>query len=267
MTDETRLHAIGRALWSFWRRGGTAERAGYIVGTLLLASGLIHLGLLIVSGGSWSGPLSLRKAMSFGLSFGVTLITIVWVSAFLRLADRTRATLLGLFTVACALETALVSLQVWRGVPSHFNLETPFDGLVARMLAAGGVALVAIIGTLLVLAFRRNPTTPISLRIAVRIGFVTLFISLIVGAAMIAKGMILVFGGDPQAAYATGGFLKPTHAATMHAILVLPLFAWLLSFADWPERRRVFVVSLAAAGYLLCAVVIAVANIIAVLRG
>ena len=162
------------------------------------------------------------------------------------------------------LETMLVSLQAWRGVPSHFNLETTFDGSVARMLAAGGFVLVMIIGTLLIVAFRRDPTTPISLRIAVRFGFVLLFTSMVVGGLMIAKGMTLVFGGDPHTAYATGGTLKPTHAATMHAILVLPLLAWLLSFAEWPEGRRVIVVVLASAGYVLCAAVVAVENIMLV---
>jgi hypothetical protein len=81
---------------------------------------------------------------------------VVWVSTFLRLSDRARTGLLGAFTGACALETALVSLQAWRGVPSHFNLETTFDGLVARGLAGGGVVLVVLIGVLLVVAFRRN---------------------------------------------------------------------------------------------------------------
>ena len=102
---------------------------------------------------------------------------------------------------------------------------------------------------------------PISLRIAIRIGFVTLVASLIVGALMIAKGMLLVFAGNPQAAYATGGSLKPTHAVTMHAILVLPLLSWLLSFANWSERRRLGVVLLGAAGYVLLAVVVAVENV------
>jgi hypothetical protein len=136
MRDATRVRSIASALWSFWRRGRRVERAGYIVGAVLLVSGLIHLGILSISGASWNGPVSLRKASTFGLSFGLTLITIVWVSTFLRLSDRSRAVVLGAFTVACALETVLVSLQVWRGVPSHFNLETTFDGLVARPAAA-----------------------------------------------------------------------------------------------------------------------------------
>lgn len=254
------LRSIATALSSFWRHGEPAERAGYLVAVILAASGLIHLGVLVIGGGSWEGPLSLRKAMTFGLSFGLTLVTIVWVASFLRLSHRSRAALLGAFTVACALETALVTLQAWRGVPSHFNVETTFDAMVARMLAAGGFVLVAIIATLMFAAFRRNPAVPGSLRIAIRIGFVTLFASLVVGALMIANGMSLVFAGNPHAAYATGGRLKPTHAVLMHAILVLPLLAWTLSFVNWTERRRRQVVMVCAAGYLAFAGAVAVEN-------
>ena len=134
------LRPVTSALVSFWSQGQRTERAAYVVGALLLISGLIHLAILLIGGGSWQGPLSFRKPTTFGLSFGLTLVTIVWVSSFLRLSNRARAMLLGVFTVACALETALVTLQAWRGVPSHFNMETTFDALVARTLAAGGVA-------------------------------------------------------------------------------------------------------------------------------
>ena len=237
------------------------EHVAYVVGVLLLASGLVHLTILTVSGGSWVGPLSLRKPTTFGLSFGVTLITIAWVSSFLRLGDRARAILLGVFTIACVVETALVSLQAWRGVPSHFNTETTFDALVARLLAAGGLTLVIIIAVMTLASFRANAAISPSLRLAIRIGFVTLFSSLIVGASMIAKGMVLVFGGHRQAAYATGGTLKPTHAMTMHAILVLPLLAWLLTLTAWNERRQVRIVLLASVGYALVAGVVAIRNI------
>ena len=55
---------------------------------------------------------------------------------------------------------------------------------------------------------------------------------------MIGTGMRLVFGGDPQRAYATGGWLKLVHAALMHGILVLPLLAWQISRTDWDERAQ-----------------------------
>ena len=121
------------------------ERVAYLVGVLLLLSGLVHLGILVISGGSWAGPLSLRKPATFGISFGLTLIMIVWVASFLQPGQRTRKLLLSAFTVACAVETALVSMQAWRGVPSHFNLETTFDGMIARTLVAGGFVLIAIL--------------------------------------------------------------------------------------------------------------------------
>ena len=39
---------------------------------------------------------------------------------------------LGLFAAASVAEVALITMQRWRGVPSHFN-ETAFDTLVTRV--------------------------------------------------------------------------------------------------------------------------------------
>jgi hypothetical protein len=255
------FQAMTTSLWSFWRRGQRVERIGYLVGALLLMSGVVHFGILAISGGSWEGPLSLRKPAAFGLSFGLTLITIVWTASFLPLRRRTRGILLSAFTAACIVETGLVSLQAWRGVPSHFNMETTADAFVARALAAGGFALVAIIVALTFAAFRKNPTVPVSVRAAIQVGFAVLCAAMAIGGVMIAKGMMLVFAGEPARAYATGGALKPTHAVTMHAILVLPGLAWLLSFADWSEHRRLRVVQGASIGYLVLAGVVASANV------
>jgi hypothetical protein len=209
-----------------------------------------------------AGVVVVFEAMTFGLSFGVTLFTVTWVASFLQLTNRVRAILLAAFTAACALETTLVSLQAWRGVPSHFNVETTFDAWVARMLAAGGFVLVLVIVVLTFAAFLTNRSVPVSLRTAMQIGFVLLVASAVVGAFMIARGVMLVFAGDPQAAYSTGGALKPSHAVMMHAILVLPALAW-LSFVKWTEQRRLRVVLLAAAGYVVIAGVVTIGNSLA----
>ena len=237
------------------------KRLGYLIGVALLLSGVVHLGILVATGGTWAGPLSWRKPAGFGLSFGLTLITIVWVASFVRLRERTRSMLLGAFTVACVLETALVSMQTWRGVPSHFNVETPFDELVTRGLAGGGVALVVIIVALTFASFRRDAETPVAMRLAVRTGFVILCIAMAAGGVMIARGMTLVYGGDASTAYATGGALKPTHAVTMHAILVLPALAWLLSRGTLSEERQVRIVRLACVAYVVLAAGVVIGNI------
>jgi hypothetical protein len=48
----------------------------------------------------------------------------------------------------------------------------------------------------------------------------------------------------------------------MHGILLLPGLAWLLSFTEWSEQRRVVVVWVAAAGYLVLIGVVTVATIL-----
>jgi hypothetical protein len=237
------------------------ERASYGVGAVLMASGLVHLGVLVVTGGSWQGPVSWRKPTTFGVSFGLTLVTIAWVASYIRLGRRTRTWLLGLFAGACVLEVSLITLQAWRRVPSHFNLETAFDGLVARTLALGGGVLIAVIAVLTVASWRADPQVAPSMRLAVRAGLVALDVAVLVGAVMIATGISRALGGDQQAAYAVGRALKPAHAVTMHGVLVLPAVAWLLARAGWPEDRRVRVVWLAVAGYALLAGVVVAESI------
>ena len=158
------------------------ERAAYALGGLLILSGVIHLAVLLISGGTWEGPLSLRKPMTFGLSFGLTLINVTLIASFVPLKDRSRTMLLGVFAGACVLETFLVSLQAWRGVPSHFNIETPFDATVAQILALGGFTLVAIIVLLTAAVFRHRHALPSPLRLAIQAGFVALVGAQIAGA-------------------------------------------------------------------------------------
>src|SRR5262249_27802682 len=111
------------------------ERVADWTGGLLIFSGVMHLAVLLTTGGTSEGPLSLRKPTTFGLSFGLTLVNVTLIASFLPLRNGLRTLLLGLFTAACVLETFLVSLQTWRGVPSHFNVETPFDAAIAQTLA------------------------------------------------------------------------------------------------------------------------------------
>jgi hypothetical protein len=225
------------------------ERVCYVVAAILVLSGLFHLGVFAVLGGPWYGPVSWRKPVTFGLSFGLTLATVAWVSSYLRIGPRLRTVLLGVFAVDCVAEVAGITVQAWRHVPSHFNFETPANRSVSMMLAIGGGILIAVLVALAVPAFRGDPEQSPSMRLALRAGFVTLLIGLASGAAMIARGVTLVNTGHQQLAYQLGGFLKPVHAVSLHGVLVLPGLAWLLSRLDWAEARRTRTVALAVAGY------------------
>jgi hypothetical protein len=254
----TSWRAAAVALWSFWTEGRRVERVCYLIGGALFASGLFHLAVFAIDGGPWEGPVSWRKPTTFGLSFGLTLITIAWVTSFLRLGRRARTALLSVFAAACVAETAMIAVQAWRHVPSHFDMETPLNTVISMLLAVGGGVLIAVLVTLTVRAYGDNPGVPASTRLALRAGFTTLLIALASGAIMIARGVVLVRTGHQQAAYAAGGFLKPVHAVTMHGILVLPGLAWLLSLTQTSESRRIRVIAWSTTVYAVAiAVVIA----------
>jgi hypothetical protein len=180
----------------------------------------------------------------------------VWVTHVVPMTARARNVLLGVFTVTCVVETALVSAQAWRGVPSHFDFETPFDTAVSMALAAGGFAIVVTTVGMTLSVFRATRLESAAMRLALRFGFVTLLVALAVGAAMIAAGSVAARGSDPSVAYETAGFLKPAHAVTMHAILVIPALAWLLKFTHWGDNRQLNVVRLGILGYSLLSIMI-----------
>ena len=53
-------------------------------GFVLIFSGLVHSLAWLVTGESWDGPLSIRKPILFGISTGVTLISLGWVQHKIR---------------------------------------------------------------------------------------------------------------------------------------------------------------------------------------
>jgi len=223
------------------------------VSALLVASGLFHLLVFAIDDRPWAGPVSWRKPFTFGVSFGVTLASVVWVTSYLRMAERSRALLLAVFAADCVVEVAGITLQAWRGVPSHLNRSTPADTVVAVTLAVGGAVLIVVLGVFAVLAIRGRTDAAPSMRLALRAGFALLVAGLLAGAAMIAVGTTAMNTGTAAHAYEVTGFLKHFHGVTLHAVLVLPALAWLLARTSWEESRRVRVVAAAVVGYLAVA--------------
>ena len=245
---------LGRALRRIWVDGRRVERVAYVVGLVLFVSGLVHVGILLVTGWTWIGPVSLRKAATFGLSFGLTLPSVAWATSYLRLPAR--GLVLGVFIATCVVETVLISMQAWRGVPSHFNFATPFDTAVSTTLALGGGVIVLVGVVCTAAAFAGAGGLAPSMALAVRTGLVVLLVAFATGAVMVARGVVEARGGQAQLAYDTAGSLKPLHAVAMHVVLVLPALAWLLAHTSWAEARRLRLVGVAVvADAVLTAVV------------
>ncbi|GAA0320557.1 hypothetical protein NE235_18150 [Actinoallomurus spadix] len=248
-----------RAHWAGRRR---IERLCHLIGAALMVSGIFHFGVFLVQGGPWEGPVSWRKPTTFGLSFGLTLISITWVASHLLLSPRARAWLLGVFAADCVLEVAGITVQAWRHVPSHFNTETPLNTVIAMSLAFGGAVLIVVLGALAITAFRGRTRGPADLRLALRAGFGLLLAGMATGAAMIAKGEVLIRSGHRQEAYDTAGSLKWVHGLTLHAVVVLPALAVLLTALGRPPERRYRTVAAAIGLYAAAGVATLVISLI-----
>ncbi|WP_234377087.1 hypothetical protein [Streptomyces sp. TP-A0356] len=238
----------GRTI-ALWHAARPGERLCWAIGAVLVLSGLAHLLVFAVDGGPWDGPVSWRKPVTFGLSFGLTLITVTWVTSYLRVGARWRTVLLAVFAADCVVEVAGITLQAWRRVPSHLNTETPFDSLVAMTLAVGGGILVVVLSVFAAAAFRHRPGGPPGMALALRSGFAILIVALLSGAAMIARGVVLSRTGHQQAAYHATAPLKPLHGVSLHAVLVLPALAWLLSRTSWSDVTKRRIMCAAVGGY------------------
>ncbi|MEU4086215.1 hypothetical protein [Streptomyces aureus] len=215
-----------------------AERLCHATGALLVLSGLLHLVVFAVDGGPWDGPVSWRKPVTFGLSFGLTLMAITWVTSYVRMEARARGVLLLVFAADCVVEVGGITLQAWRRVPSHLDMDSGFDTAVSMTLAVGGAVLVVVLTAFAVASFRSRPDGPAGMPLAVRSGFAVLLLALASGAVMIARGVVLTRTGHQEAAYHSTAPLKPLHGVSLHAVLVLPALARLLARTGWSEERR-----------------------------
>jgi hypothetical protein len=245
------------SLLGYWRQARPWQRLGYLVGAALIVVGLGHLVAWLVVGGQWAGPVSFRKPTTFGISFGLTTITLAWVAGQLRISDRTGWLLLVPLALADTSEVVWVSLQRWRGVAAHFNDDTALDNLLFVVMGGVAVAVTAtVILVVTVLAFTSMRASP-SMALAIRAGLLILLVAQVVGGWMIQHGLGLAEQGasDGLTTFGAAGVMKVPHAVAIHAIQVLPALAWLLSFAAVPEQRRVGLLRVAVLGYLALVVV------------
>lgn len=236
------------------RKSSPVERLCHATGAALVVSGLLHLIVFAVDGGPWDGPVSWRKPVTFGLSFGLTLIAICWVASYVRLRARTRTVLLAVFAADCVLEVVGITLQAWRGVPSHFNMETPFDTAVSMSLAVGGAVLVVILTVLAVASFVRRPEGPTGMALALRAGFAILVVGLLAGAAMIARGVYLTRTGHQLVATPPRHHSNRCTESACTRSLCCPCWPGCWPATPWSESTRRTLVRAAVGCYAVAVV-------------
>ncbi len=195
------------------------------VTAILLLSGLVHLALFVVGGSSWDGPISIRKPSLFGISGGLTTWSIAWLMSQLkpRKFDRFLADAI---SICLLVEVAIITIQYWRGVPSHFNHSTPLDAFM-ELTMLGLILVVTVAIFYWSLRTQHLRTVDPAMALAIRGGMWLLTLSCLLGIATTVFGQMNIALGRPYETWGKAGVLKFPHGVALHAIQVLPIAAWI----------------------------------------
>ena len=193
-----------------------------VVSGALIASALFHTVVFLVKGTPWEGFVSWRKPIIFALSFAITDLTVAWVLHALPRAARRGWILAVTFGLAGFVEVALITLQQWRGVPSHFNTATSFDLRVVIVMGAMFVPLCLSILGIVVWSWTSLPRGT-SLALGMRIGMGFLIFGQVTGFVVLFEGIDLLrqHRGNIAALYPAVNAFKMPHALSLHAAQAL----------------------------------------------
>lgn len=207
------------------------------VTVLLIASGLIHLAILAVLGSTWHGPLSFRKPALFGISGGLTMWSITWLMTQLK-PRRMDRMLVNSLSLALLIEVAIITLQTWRGVASHFNHSTVIDAAIEFSMLG---LILFVTGGIFYLTWRTiwlRKTEP-AMAIAIRGGMGLLALSCLLGIATSVLGEASLSVGGTSEVWGKAGVLKFPHGVALHAIQMLPILAWMARILGLKQSVRV----------------------------
>ena len=227
-----------------------ASRRLGLAGALLGISALVHM-VPLLSTGNWGGAVSFRKPVTFGISVGLLLWTCGWVMDRLASRKRLEGVLSALLIWSGLIEVGLITVQAWRGVPSHFNFTTATDSIV---FSAMGISIGVFSLCLLALSIwalrARIPDRPV--RMAVLAGMALVLSGLGLGQWVIGLGVEMAgqLGHAPDTVLAgAAGVAKFPHAMALHGIQLLIGTSVLARLAGMSLRRQLTAVRLMTLGY------------------
>lgn len=198
----------------------------YVVGALLLWSGVMHTLVWLSLGGSLEGDVSWRKPILFGFSTGATMLSLGWVTGKLK-RRKGDVFLLNAFSIAMLIEVLLITLQQWRGVPSHFNRSTPLDATILFWIEALIVFATIVIADLTWRCFGKLADSA-EMRLSIRSGMSMLLFACLLGFLIVAIGNQQSQLGRDPGVFGPAGVMKFPHGMPIHAIQYFPLLVWSL---------------------------------------
>ncbi|SMD42622.1 hypothetical protein SAMN00777080_1183 [Aquiflexum balticum DSM 16537] len=173
------------------------------------------------------------KPMKFAISIGVFAWTIAWFLYELPQKHKVNK-IEWVIILMLSIEQVIIIGQAARGEMSHFNISSLFNGILFQIM---GIAI--LINTIMVfwafLLFRIVDTLPSGYKIGIQFGMLIFIVASLEGYLMAANLGHTVGAPDGQEGVfflnwaKSYGDLRIFHFLGLHALQVLPLFAWYFS--------------------------------------
>jgi len=174
------------------------------------------------------------KPIKFSFSIAIFTWTFAWILFDIPKSKRWVKVISWTIATTMVLEILILLFQSSRAVPSHFNFDTNLDSLLfAAMGILIGLNTIAVVITFILYLIRKPNLDSVYLS-GLRLGFVIFLLGNWVGGKMISQmshGVDVEDGGDglPFVNWSTeGGDLRVAHFLGLHAIQIIPLFAFFL---------------------------------------
>ena len=217
-------------------------------GAFLILLGAIHVVVQLFEPRAWESNIGWRKPILFGLSTGITLISLSWVATVVRqrLGRKIIAVLISVLAVS---EVLIITVQTWRNVPAHFNNGALIDQILANSIDAMLVFITLSIFYLTRQSLREQ-TIESDWLLSLRLGMIGLSIACLLGFGVAIYGnLTLGAGGDPTIVN-PNGVPKFVHGMPLHALQILPgavFFLRLFETSINNRKKSVWFIALAIA--------------------
>jgi uncharacterized membrane protein len=175
------------------------------------------------------------KPMKFSISIAFYVWTFGWIMHELKPRFSRMTNILSLVIgISMLAEIAVIYFQAWRGVRSHFNYETAFDGslfgIMGTMIGINTVCIVIVAFLFFIIDVSRKPSYIWGIRLALIIFIAANWM----GGYMIGNGAHSIGGDDGGAGIPflnwsiNHGDMRAAHFFGLHSIQAIPLVAYLL---------------------------------------
>lgn len=219
---------------------------------------VVCLGGLIIDERTLLGVNVWIKPLKFCISTGIYIMTAGYIITLYPFSKRKKNIVNNLTSWTLLVETGIIVFQGARGVQSHYNTTSAFDGLLF-----GAMGILVGINVLLMILFiietiRLKLKTKKSIQWAILMGWLIVFFGSWIGGQMISQashavGVVDGGAGLPLVNWSTiVGDLRIAHFFGLHGIQIIPLFAFWLS-KKWTSSTRNQLIAVTVFGLLYAA--------------